>query len=120
MINNQTKTDIEMLLTIARPELIKADNGGGSELFNQVSDKFGPIANRIFLALDKPQRSFQHYHDKETQRVLLDPMTVLNRASSLSDSEVTIDDPEFWCHCDMIKTLCDYLELRFCEGIVNA
>lgn len=112
-IDKQIRLDIDSLLNMARNELKLADNGGGSKLFNEVSEKFGPIAHRVYLALDKPERSCERYHDKSTKRVMLDPWTVLNRAKNFQRSAVTIDDIEFWLHGDMIKTICDYLELRF-------
>ena len=114
-MDNQTKSDINALINFARPKLISADRGGGSELFNQVSKEYGPIAHRLYLALDKPERSCERYHDKATRRVMLDPLTVLNRSKSFYNTEITIDDPEFWLHADMIKTLCDYIDWRFTE-----
>jgi hypothetical protein len=119
VLNFETKSDIEVLLNIARPKLIAADNGGGSELFNEVSKKFGPVAHRVYLALDLPERKPERYHNKETRRVMLDPCTVINRARSFLDSDTTIDDEEFWLHCDMIKSLCDYIDLRNME-VINA
>ena len=118
-IDQQIKLDIETLLNVTRPKLVAADSGGGSELFNNVSEEFGPIAHRVYLALDVPQRSCERYHHPDTRSVLLDPITVLNRASSLKYDK-TIDDPEFWLHGDMIKTLCDYLDLRFTEVASHA
>lgn len=110
-LDERTKADIENLLTVARPKLIEADKGGGPKLFNEVIQEFGPIAHRVYLTLDKPQRSCDRYHDKETRRVMLDPWTVFNRAKSLGeDSEITMDNQYFWMHGDMIKTLCDYLD----------
>lgn len=108
-MNDQIKADIEILLNVARPKLIEADKGGGSKLFNEVSEEFGPIAHRVYLALDIPERSSERYHDKETRRVLLDPCTVLNRARDCEG--ISINDEEFWIHGDMIKTLCDYIDL---------
>lgn len=120
-IDEQTKSDIETLLNVARPKLIEADKKGDSDLFISVSVKYGPIANRVYLALDKPERNPDHYHDKETKRVMLDPCTVINRSKSfvIQNFEFNIDDPEFWLHADMIKTLCDYLDLRFNKEDLN-
>lgn len=107
--NSEINTDIALLLNVARPKLIAADQGQ-SELFNEVGKEFGPIAHRIYLSLDKPERVANRYHNKETRRVLLDPWTVLNRANGLEG--ISIDEEEFWCHSDMIKTLCDYIDMR--------
>lgn len=114
-MDKQIQSEIKLLLNVARPGLIKADRGGGYKLFNEISEEFGPVAHRVYLALDKPERSIERYHDKETKRVMLDPWTVFNRTKNFSNFGITIDDVEFWCHCDMIKTLCDYIDLRFKE-----
>jgi hypothetical protein len=114
-MDEQTKQDVELLLSVVRPKLIVADHGGGPKLFNEVCKEFGPIAHRVYLALDRPGRPLEYYHDKETKRVMLDPWTVLNRAKSFQNTNVNIDDVEFWDHCDMIKTLCDYIHLRYAE-----
>jgi len=114
-MDKKTKSDIETLLNVARPKLIEADKGKGSKLFNEVSKEFGPVACRTYLALDKPGRFCELYHDEVTKRVMIDPMTVFNRTKSLQNSEISIDDPEFWSHGDMIKTLCDYLDMRTME-----
>ena len=108
--NSDLNSDIQTLLNVARPNLIAADNGGGSETFNEVCKEFGKTAHRVYLALDEPERSPERYHSKETRRVLLDPWTVLNRAKSCEG--LSVDDEEFWFHCDMIKTLCDYIDLN--------
>jgi hypothetical protein len=108
-ISCDLKKDIELLLVRARPKLVAADSGN-PETFSHLGREFGPIAHRVYFALDSPERSAKRYHDKETRRVMLDPWTVLNRARDCDG--MTIDDQEFWCHCDMIKTLCDYLDLR--------
>lgn len=118
IMDDQTKLDIETLLTKAMPKLIEADRGGDSDLFLAVGVKYGPLAHRVYLALDMPERSYERYHDKATKRVLLDPWTILNRAKSFQDTEITIDDQEFWMHGDMIKTLCDYIDL--CRNSVTA
>lgn len=107
-LDDQTKSDIQQLLNVARPNLIESDKNGSSKLFTEISHKFGPLAHRVYLALDKPQRSCEQYHHKETRRVMLDPWTVLNRSKDCGDS--TIDDEVFWHHGDMIKTLCDYVD----------
>lgn len=115
-ISSTIKEDIASLLFEAREKLIAADEeGGGSTVFTEVSNEYGPIAHRVFSALDLPNRKGELYHSKEAHRVLLDPMTVLNRFKDLEGKSV--DDQEFWCHGDMIKTLCDYLDLRFCGGL---
>ena len=121
-IDDQTKSDIETLLNVARSRLIAADKSGDSDLFMAVSVKYGPVAHRVYLALDMPERSCERYHDKATKRVMLDPWTVINIAKSfhIQKFEITIDDQEFWMHADMIKTLCDYLDLRFKKGDINA
>lgn len=116
-LSEQVKKDIDSLLCEARPKLVAADRGGGSRLFNEVTEEFGPVAHRIYLALDRPERSVERYHDKETRRVLLDPWTVLNRAKDCKGKG--IDDQEFWHHGDIIKTFCDYLDLRMME-VTNA
>lgn len=110
------KEDVEALINIARPKLIAADNGGGSTLFNEVSDEFGPIAHRVFLGLDRFGREPEFYHDSDSH-VLLDPLTILNRSRDLTGT--SIDDVQFWRHGDMIKTLCDFLLLKFPE-VINA
>lgn len=111
------KSDIEQLLNVARPKLEEADKSGGSKLFNEVSEEYGPIAQRVFLTLDLPSRTFDNYHNRTMNRVLLDPFTVFNRATSLkAEDNRIIDTVEFWKHGDMIKTLCDYLALIFSKG----
>jgi hypothetical protein len=112
ILNLKLHENIEQLLNSARPLLIKADKGGGSTLFNKAIEDFGPLAHEVFLELDLPFRTANAYHDSEPNRVLLDPKTVLNRAADLNH-KVDIDDLEFWMHGDMIKTLCDYLDMRF-------
>lgn len=99
------------LLQKARAEIAAADKAGDSESFTALGFKYGPIAHKVYLSLDTPHRSCERYHDKETKRVLLDPMTVINRARSFPDNGASIlDNPEFWIHPDMVKTLCDYLD----------
>lgn len=118
-MDQQTKEDIELLLNIARDEVINAE--GNHHLFNDVGIKYGHIAHRVYLALDKPNRSCELYHDKETRRVLLDPWTVIMRSNSFQDSgSAAIDDPNFWNHGDMIKTLIDYLALTYSKECAYA
>lgn len=119
-IESETKADIDLLINVASPKLMAADKGGGPQLFNEVSKEFGPVAHRVYLALDKPERSCERYHDKSTRRVMLDPCTVLNRASSFRDSEITIDDLDMWLHGDMVKALIDYLLLLQFEELTYA
>jgi hypothetical protein len=113
LMDKQTQSDIELLLNVARPKLVEADAGGGSELFNAVGEEFGPMAHRVFLELDMPSRKLG-YHNAEIARVLLDPWTIFNRARSLNN-DITPDEVEFWKHGDMIKTLCDYIDLKVKE-----
>jgi hypothetical protein len=112
ILNIKLHENIEQLLNSARPLLIKADKGGGSALFNKAIEDFGSLAHEVFLEVDLPFRTADSYHNEDPNRVLLDPKTVLNRAADLSH-KVDIDDLEFWMHGDMIKTLCDYLDMRF-------
>jgi hypothetical protein len=115
--SSRLESYIELLLNDARPKLIAADKGGGSKLYNQVVEEFALMAHHVYWALEAPARSVEKYHDKDTKRVLLDPRTVLNRAQ---DTEASIEDLEFWKHGDMIKTLCDYLDLRSGGGRASA
>lgn len=115
-LDDQIQSDIEQLINIARPKLALADKGAGSKLFNEIIDEFGPIAHRVYLALDKSEIK-KEYHD--AKKVLLDPWTVINRAEDLKNSGITINDCDFWLHGDMIKTLCDYIDLRKTE-VINA
>jgi len=114
-MDQQTKLDIELLLHVARSKVEEADQGGGTKLFNEVGETFGPTAHRVYLALDRPVRTVKNYHNRSMTRVLLDPWTVLNRARSygIRDTEISIDNLEFWLHGDMIKTLIDYLSLTY-------
>ncbi len=118
-MDQQTKEDIELLLNVARDEIINAE--GNHHLFNDVSLKYGPIAHRVYLALDTPFRSCELYHDKETRRVLLDPCTVIIRARQFQDNgSAAIDGVNFWNHADMIKTLIDYLALTYSKECTYA
>lgn len=111
-LDHQTILDIQILLTKVRKKLIEADNGGGSKMFNAISEEYGPVAHHLYLSLDTPYRSIEKYHDATSRRVMLDPHTVINRARFFKDSEITIEDEEFWKHGDMIKALCDYIDLN--------
>jgi hypothetical protein len=111
-VYQQTKEDIDLLLNVARDEIINAE--GNHHLFNDVSLKYGHIAHRVYLALDTPNRPSDLYHDKEARRVLLDPWTVIMRSRAFQDNgPAAVDDPNFWNHSDMIKTLIDYLALTY-------
>lgn len=99
--------DIELLLTKARKEIEESDKAGDPHRFTDAGLIYGPIAHRVYIDLDVPERA-KHYHDSNTRRVLLDPCTVSNRARSVNDC--SIDEPMFWYHADMVKTLCDYLD----------
>lgn len=112
------KEDIDLLLQEARPAIAAADKAGDYQSFNALGFKYGRIAHRVYLALDKPKRANEGDHSKETNRVLLEPMTVINRAHSLPGSgAASLDDPEFWTHADMIKTLCDYLDRVYSKEV---
>lgn len=118
-MDQQTKEDIELLLNVARDEISNAE--GNHHLFNDVSLKYGPIAHRVYLNLDKPNRSCELYHDKETRRVLLDPWTVIMRSRMFQNKgPAAVDDPNFWNHADMIKTLIDYLALTYSKEYAYA
>ena len=114
------KADIDLLINVVRPELVAADKSGNSELFNKIGEEFGPVAHRVYLTLDKPERSCERYHDRSTRRVMLDPWTVLNRTNSFKDSAITIDDLDMWLHGDMIKALIDYLLLIQDKEVIYA
>lgn len=113
IIDQNIKDDIFDLLNTAVNKLIAADSGN-PDLFRQVGEEWGDVAHRVYLALDIPERSFERYHHPDTQRVLLDPCTVLNRKRSLllEGKDVNIEHRLFWQNGDMIKTLCDYI-VRF-------
>lgn len=114
-MDQQTKSDIELLLNVARDEIIKAE--GNPHLFNDISLKYGHIAHRLYKKLDAPSKEPGNYHNKTITAVLLDPWTVLNRANNFDrrDAEITPYSLEFWCHGDMIKSLIDYLLLTIKE-----
>ena len=115
------KDDIDLLLREARPAIATADQAGDSQVFTALGFKYGPTAHRVYLALDKPKRANEGDHSKETRRVLLEPMTVINRAHSLPGSgAVSLDDPEFWIHADMVKTFCDYLDRVYSKEVEYA
>ncbi|HEY4832813.1 MAG TPA: hypothetical protein VIH61_09680 [Waddliaceae bacterium] len=109
----QLKDDIELLLNIARDEIINAE--GCHKRFNAVAAKYHKIAHRVYKALDAPSKKLENYHNKNVKAVLLDPWTILNRARTFSGIGINInfDDPEFWNHADVIKTLIDYLALTY-------
>jgi hypothetical protein len=112
VLDPKLQSYINDLLNVAQPMLVAADTqGGGSELFSKVIKQFAQVAHHVYGALDVPNRKPELYHDSNAPRVLLDPMTVLNRSRDVPGA--SIDDLEFWEHGDMIKTLCDYLDLRF-------
>lgn len=115
------KDDIDLLLREARPAIATADQAGDSQVFTALGFKYGPTAHRVYLALDTPQRALGAYHSKETRRVLLDPMTVVNRACSFPNRGLAVvDNPEFWIHADMIETLCDYLDRVYSKEVEYA
>lgn len=107
-VNSKLKSYIDDLINVAKVKLKAADEKGDSELFNEVVKDFAQIAHHVFTALDVPNRTPEQYH--KGKRVLLDPTTILNRAK---DVNADLDELSFWCHGDVILTLCDYLELRF-------
>ncbi len=120
-METQIQEDIDLLLQEARPAIAVADKAGDHQSFSALGFKYGRIAHRVYLALDKPQRALEADHSKETRRVLLDPMTVVNRSHSLPGSgAASLDDPEFWIHADMVKTFCDYLDRVYSKEVEYA
>lgn len=71
-MDQQTKEDIELLLNVAKEEIINAE--GDHHLFNNVSLKYGHIAHRVYKILDAPSKKAENYHSKSIKAVLLDPL----------------------------------------------
>lgn len=94
---------IDELVSIS-PMLIEANEQRNFEWVSKIIKQHALTAHHVYGALNAPNCN------KNCPRVLLDPLTVLNRSKSTSSS---IDDLEFWQDPDMIKTLSDYLDLRF-------
>lgn len=119
-MDQQTKADIELLLNVARDEIIKAE--GNHHLFNDVGLKYGHIAHRVYKELDAPSKKAENYHSKFINAVLLDPWTVINRMRSFDNSDGTINPntAHLWNHADMIKTLIDYLALTYSKECAYA
>ena len=118
-MDKQTKADIERLMNVARQEIIDADKSGNSSLFSELGRRYGPIAYRVYLALDVTCRAVVNYHNEAMPRVLLDPYTILNRANThgIRELGLTPDSLEFWNHADMVKTLIDYLSLTYLKEV---
>lgn len=112
-MDQQTKADIELLLNVAREEIINAE--GNPKRFNEIGKKYGPIAHRVYKKLDAPSKEPGNYHNKSIKAVLLDPWTVTNRMNSFERMDININpyEPELWLHTDMVKTLIDYLALTY-------
>jgi hypothetical protein len=97
-----------------QPLIEDEEKNSNATNFNRIGENFGELAHRVFLALDIPSRSIENFHSKTSNRVLLDPYTVLNRARSLkADDSFIIDSVEFWKHGDVIKTLVDFLSIKY-------
>lgn len=113
-MNDEIKADIQLLLNVVRPLIEETAVNSSHTFFNEISDKFKSVALRVFLALDLPSRRIENFHSRSSSRVLLDPYTILNRAMSLkADDSFTIDSLEFWDHTDVIKTLIDFLAIKY-------
>jgi len=89
-IDNQKKTDIDLLLNIARPKLIEAYRNGNAQVYHKVSEEFISVANRIFMHL---------YENSD-----ITWFAVKMFGSSLCN-------PFFWKHTDLIHSFCDYIDL---------
>jgi len=98
-IDNQTKNDIEALLTVARPQLLKAYRNGDVNTYHKVSEEFIPVANRIFMHL------YENYD-------------IAWFAVKACGSK-SLCSPSFWKYTDLVHSFCDYLTLRNKE-VANA
>jgi hypothetical protein len=122
-INSDIKNDIDNLINVGIKEIESAFKSGNAPLYGELGEKYGPKAHRIYMHLDAPCKSSEiSFFDERRKSVLLDPWTVPNRLQSFINEgkDVTINDPEFWNHSDMVKTLVDYLLLTQNKGMVNA
>lgn len=90
-LDDQTKSDIETLLTDAKPKLIEAYRKDDAKLYHKVSEEFISVANRIFM------------HLYENSDITWFPFRACG--SSLCN-------PVFWKYTDLVHSFCDYLELR--------
>lgn len=90
-MDQQITSDIETLLNIARPKLLKAYRNGDAQMYHNVSEEFIHVANRIFMHLQK-NSDITWFEFKAL-------------GSSLCNSF-------FWKYTDLVHSFCDYLELR--------
>jgi|SRR5208337_4116401 len=104
--------DINLLVNIAMPKIESAFKSGNGRLYGELGKKYGPIAHKVYMRLDAPSKSTEwDFFDNPNKSVLLDPMTVANRAEDLirEGKDANPGNPEFWCHVDLIKSLVEYL-----------
>lgn len=88
-MEKQIESDIESLLTIARPKLIEAYKK--AESYCAISDEYIPVAIRVFM----------HFYENSD----LAWYAVKTFGSSLRR-------PTFWMYTDLVHSFCDYLALR--------
>jgi hypothetical protein len=92
------KSDIDILLNVARPKLIEAYKNGDATSHHKVSEEFIPVANRVFM----------HFYENSD----ITWFAVKACGSSLCNLV-------FWKYTDLVHSFCDYLELRNME-VTNA
>src|ERR1700722_1802201 len=108
--------NVHLLLNIVSDEIEEAFRSGDAILYGELGEKYGKIAHRIYMALDMPSKSSEWgFFDNPHKSVLLDPWTIMNRkACLLKDGEdVTVYDPVFWNHSDLIVSLINYISLIY-------
>jgi hypothetical protein len=89
IIDQQVKSDIDLLLNEARPKLISAYRNVDTKLYHKVNEEFIPLANRIFMHL---------YENSDIAW-----FAVKSCGSRLCN-------PVFWKYTDLVQSFCDYVE----------